>query len=258
MCVCVYLCICVCVCVCVFRRLTRTTNLSPCASSGSSSGSKGYSGSQRLKSMEVRCVSRYPPLTLSFVHHLKPAVPHVRMYLCTPFAKHTRVCTFHSDSCTRTCSPRRLAGTGLGYTEHVIAMEELSRASGSIGLSYGAHSNLCVNQIVRNGTAEQKERFLPKLISGHHMGRLLSNVTPCITSLVHNLRAIQHWMVACVCSRPSGRLLLRTDCVPPHQHIEILAKMYAVKIYIRCLKLACCEQVPWRCPSLIRGLTSSR
>lgn len=51
-----------------------------------------------------------------------------------------------------------LAGTGLGYTEHVIAMEELSRASGAIALSYGAHSNLCVNQIVRNGTADQKAK----------------------------------------------------------------------------------------------------
>ena len=54
-------------------------------------------------------------------------------------------------------------GAGLGYTEHVIAMEEISRASASVGLSYGAHSNLCVNQIRRTGTHEQKERHLPKL-----------------------------------------------------------------------------------------------
>ena len=63
-------------------------------------------------------------------------------------------------------------GSGLGYLEHVIAMEEISRASASVGLSYGAHSNLCVNQISRNGTAEQKAKYLPKLISGEHVGAL--------------------------------------------------------------------------------------
>ena len=63
-------------------------------------------------------------------------------------------------------------GAGLGYLEHVVAMEEVSRASASIGLSYGAHSNLCVNQIRRNGTEDQKQRYLPKLISGEHVGSL--------------------------------------------------------------------------------------
>ncbi len=63
-------------------------------------------------------------------------------------------------------------GLGLGYLEHVVAMEEVSRASASIGLSYGAHSNLCVNQIRRWGTAEQKQKYLPKLISGEHVGSL--------------------------------------------------------------------------------------
>jgi len=63
-------------------------------------------------------------------------------------------------------------GTGLGYLEHVIAMEEVSRASASVGLSYGAHSNLCINQIRRNGSLEQKRRYLPKLISGEHVGAL--------------------------------------------------------------------------------------
>jgi isovaleryl-CoA dehydrogenase len=63
-------------------------------------------------------------------------------------------------------------GLGLGYLEHVIAMEEISRASASIGLSYGAHSNLCVNQIRRWATPEQKRRYLPKLISGEHVGSL--------------------------------------------------------------------------------------
>ena len=63
-------------------------------------------------------------------------------------------------------------GAGLGYLEHVIAMEEISRASASVGLSYGAHSNLCVNQIRRNGNEQQKRRYLPKLISGEHLGAL--------------------------------------------------------------------------------------
>ena len=63
-------------------------------------------------------------------------------------------------------------GAGLGYLAHTVAMEEISRASASVGLSYGAHSNLCVNQINRNGTTAQKERYLPKLISGEHVGAL--------------------------------------------------------------------------------------
>ena len=63
-------------------------------------------------------------------------------------------------------------GLGLGYLEHVVAQEEVARASASIGLSYGAHSNLCVNQIRRWGNAEQKQKYLPKLISGEHVGAL--------------------------------------------------------------------------------------
>src|SRR5439155_3851377 len=62
--------------------------------------------------------------------------------------------------------------TALGYIAHIIAMEEISRASASVGLSYGAHSNLCVNQIRRNGSAAQKETYLPKLVSGEHVGAL--------------------------------------------------------------------------------------
>ena len=58
----------------------------------------------------------------------------------------------------------KFGGSNLGYLEHVVAMEEISRASASVGLSYGAHSNLCVNQINRNGSDQQKERYLPKLI----------------------------------------------------------------------------------------------
>jgi isovaleryl-CoA dehydrogenase len=63
-------------------------------------------------------------------------------------------------------------GAGLGYLEHAVAVEELSRGSASVGLSYGAHSNLCVNQIRRNGSEAQKRKYLPKLISGHHVGAL--------------------------------------------------------------------------------------
>ncbi len=63
-------------------------------------------------------------------------------------------------------------GTGMGYLAHIVAMEEISRASASVGLSYGAHSNLCVNQLRRNGTDAQKKAYLPKLISGEHVGAL--------------------------------------------------------------------------------------
>ncbi|MEL0114654.1 MAG: acyl-CoA dehydrogenase family protein, partial [Rickettsiales bacterium] len=63
-------------------------------------------------------------------------------------------------------------GAAMGYLEHVVAMEEISRASASVGLSYGAHSNLCVNQIRRNGSDEQKKKYLPGLISGEHVGAL--------------------------------------------------------------------------------------
>jgi isovaleryl-CoA dehydrogenase len=68
--------------------------------------------------------------------------------------------------------PEAFGGAGLGYVQHVLVMEELSRASASVGLSYGAHSNLCINQIARHGTAAQKHRYLPALISGAHVGAL--------------------------------------------------------------------------------------
>lgn len=68
-------------------------------------------------------------------------------------------------------------GTGLGYLEHVVTMEELSRASGSVGLSYGAHSNLCVNQIRLNGTPQQKKQYLPALCRGDHIGALAMSET---------------------------------------------------------------------------------
>ncbi|WP_445193732.1 isovaleryl-CoA dehydrogenase [Sphingomonas sp. Tas61C01] len=68
--------------------------------------------------------------------------------------------------------PEEYGGLGLGYLDHVVAIEEVSRASASIGLSYGAHSNLCVNQIARWASAEQKAKYLPKLVSGEHVGSL--------------------------------------------------------------------------------------
>ncbi len=68
--------------------------------------------------------------------------------------------------------PEEYGGTGLGYLAHVVAMEEISRASGAVGLSYGAHSNLCVNQLKLNGSDAQKKKYLPKLISGEHVGAL--------------------------------------------------------------------------------------
>ena len=68
--------------------------------------------------------------------------------------------------------PEAYGGANMGYLAHMVAMEEISRASASVGLSYGAHSNLCVNQIKRNGTESQKQKYLPKLISGEHVGAL--------------------------------------------------------------------------------------
>ena len=68
--------------------------------------------------------------------------------------------------------PETYGGADMGYLAHIVAMEEISRASASVGLSYGAHSNLCVNQISRNGNEAQKQKYLPKLISGEHVGAL--------------------------------------------------------------------------------------
>ena len=73
-------------------------------------------------------------------------------------------------------------GAGMGYLEHVVAMEEVSRASASVGLSYGAHSNLCVNQIRRNGNEAQKTKYLPKLVSGEHVGALAMSEPGAVNS----------------------------------------------------------------------------
>src|SRR5579875_3864054 len=75
-------------------------------------------------------------------------------------------------------------GSDLGYLAHVVAMEEISRASASIGLSYGAHSNLCVNQLRNNGTLAQKKRYLPKLITGEHVGALAMSETEAGSDVV--------------------------------------------------------------------------
>ncbi|KAJ7296898.1 hypothetical protein O6H91_Y093300 [Diphasiastrum complanatum] len=77
-------------------------------------------------------------------------------------------------------APEKYGGLGLGYLYHCLAMEEISRASGSVGLSYGAHTNLCINQLVRNGTTVQKEKYLPKLISGEHIGALVMSEPNCL------------------------------------------------------------------------------
>ena len=84
-------------------------------------------------------------------------------------------------------------GTSMGYLAHVIAMEEVSRASGAVGLSYGAHSNLCVNQIRRNGTPAQKGKYLPKLVSGEHVGALAMSEPGAGSDVVSmRLRAERH------------------------------------------------------------------
>ncbi len=82
-------------------------------------------------------------------------------------------------------------GAGMSYLDHVIAMEELSRASASVALSYGAHSNLCINQIFRNGTSPQKDKYLPKLISGEHVGALAMSEVGAGSDVVSmSLRAV--------------------------------------------------------------------
>src|SRR5216110_2389036 len=84
-------------------------------------------------------------------------------------------------------------GTHMGYLAHIVAMEEISRASASVGLSYGAHSNLCVNQIRRNGSVAQKLRYLPKLVSGEHVGALAMSEPNAGSDVVSmRLRAKRH------------------------------------------------------------------
>ena len=89
--------------------------------------------------------------------------------------------------------PEEYGGAGLGYLAHAVVMEEISRGSASVGLSYGAHSNLCVNQIFRNGNEDQKNRYLPKLISGEHVGALAMSEPEAGSDVVSmRLRAEKH------------------------------------------------------------------
>ncbi|HKU88236.1 MAG TPA: isovaleryl-CoA dehydrogenase [Steroidobacteraceae bacterium] len=89
--------------------------------------------------------------------------------------------------------PDRWGGADIGYLAHIIVMEEISRASGSVGLSYGAHSNLCMNQIVLNGTDAQRDRYLPKLVSGEHVGALAMSEPGAGSDVVGmQLRAEKH------------------------------------------------------------------
>jgi isovaleryl-CoA dehydrogenase len=88
--------------------------------------------------------------------------------------------------------PADYGGAAMGYLEHCVAMEEISRASASVGLSYGAHSNLCVNQIRLNGTDAQRRRFLPRLVSGEHVGALAMSEPGAGSDIVSmKLRAVK-------------------------------------------------------------------
>ena len=94
--------------------------------------------------------------------------------------------------------PEEYGGADIGYLAHMVAMEEISRASASVGLSYGAHSNLCVNQIHRNGTEAQKQKYLPKLVSGEHVGALAMSEPDAGSDVVSmKLRAEQEGRPLC-------------------------------------------------------------
>ncbi len=86
-------------------------------------------------------------------------------------------------------------GANMGYLAHAIAMEEISRASASVGLSYGAHSNLCINQIHRNGSPEQKKKYLPKLVSGEHVGALAMSEAGAGSDVVSMRLLAEKWMI---------------------------------------------------------------
>src|SRR5258706_6786286 len=103
-------------------------------------------------------------------------------------------------------------GTAMGYLAHIVAMEEVSRASAAVGLSYGAHSNLCVNQIHRNGSEAQKRKYLPKLVSGEHVGALAMSEPNAGSDVVSmKLRADRLGDAMCSTARRCGS---RTAAVP--------------------------------------------
>ena len=110
-------------------------------------------------------------------------------------------------------------GSGLGYLEHCIAVEEISRASAAVGLSYGAHSNLCVNQLRRNGSEAQKRKYLPKLISGEHVGALAMSEPSAGSDVVSmstraDKRATATSSTAARCGSPTARLRKRWWSTP--------------------------------------------
>ena len=110
--------------------------------------------------------------------------------------------------------PEEDGGSDIGYLAHCVALEEISRASASVGLSYGAHSNLCVNQMRRWGTAEQKAKYLPKLISGEHVGALAMSEPGAGSDVVWmKLRAGSRTTATCStatrCGSPTGRTRAR-------------------------------------------------
>ncbi|CAH3174025.1 unnamed protein product, partial [Porites evermanni] len=104
--------------------------------------------------------------------------------------------------------PEKYDGTGLGYMDHCIVVEEMSRFSGAIALSYGAHSNLCVNQIARNGTEAQKEKYLPKLISGEHMGALAMSESEAGSDVVNMRIKAEKKVFSCQLAFPCSEITI--------------------------------------------------
>ncbi len=98
-------------------------------------------------------------------------------------------------------------GVDMGYLAHCVAMEEISRASASVGLSYGAHSNLCVNQIYKNGNEQQKRKYLPKLCSGEHIGALAMSEPNAGSDVVRKNRETTMFSMATKCGSPMVQML---------------------------------------------------
>ena len=125
-----------------------------------------------------------------------------------------------TSACSASPSRRSTAATGMGYLAHFVAMEEISRASASVGLSYGAHSNLCVNQIRRNGSDAQKRKYLPKLISGEHVGALAMSEPGAGSDVVSHAparraaRATATSSTATRCGSPTARTPTRWSSTP--------------------------------------------
>jgi isovaleryl-CoA dehydrogenase len=115
--------------------------------------------------------------------------------------------------------PEEYGGANMGYLAHMVAMEEISRASARVGLSYGAHSNLCVNQIKRNGNDAQKQKYLPKLISGEHVGALAMSEPGAGSDVISmKLRAQDKGAITCSMATRCGSPMVPTptpwSCTP--------------------------------------------